>query len=197
MILSILIFIFIFLTGFNGVFYEHHLDKTHHILNKKTLYNSCKPWDNLIKVFSDKYNIDKTLVKSIIYVESTGNTYAKSKSNAIGLMQIKPFSAGLEVYRFLHKKGHPSIKQLYNPKINISIGTAYISLLQKKMLYGIQNKDILRYSTILSYVNGNKALLNIFSLNKKKAISIINNMTKKEFCIYIKKNIHQNKLYII
>ncbi|WAI19205.1 MAG: hypothetical protein OW720_01365 [Buchnera aphidicola (Brevicoryne brassicae)] len=55
----------------------------------------------------------------------------------------------------------------------------------------------MRCATIVSYVNGTNALLKIFSKNRKEAISIINSMTIKSFCAYIKKNIQQNKHLII
>jgi len=103
-------------------------------------------------------------------------------------MQIKPSAAGLDIYRINGKKGQPSIKELYNPRININIGTSYIHLLQKKNLFGIKNKEMMRYATIVSYVNGTSALLKIFSKNKNIAIKIINNMTIKKFLKCIKKH---------
>ncbi|WP_234414137.1 transglycosylase SLT domain-containing protein [Buchnera aphidicola] len=123
-----------------------------------------------------------------MYVESSGNPYAKSRSNAIGLMQIKPSAAGLEIYRLNGKKGQPSVRELYNPKVNINIGTSYLNLLQKKNLLGIKNKEIMRCATIVSYVNGAHALLKIFSKNRDEAIKKINSMTVKTFFKYVKKH---------
>lgn len=102
-------------------------------LNKKYIQKKIQNWSSLIKQASIKYNIDEKLIKSIVYVESSGNQYAKSSSNAIGLMQIKPSAAGLDIYRLIGKKGQPSIRELYNPKININIGASYINLLKKKI----------------------------------------------------------------
>jgi membrane-bound lytic murein transglycosylase E len=157
-------------------------------LNKKNIEKTIYNWNFLIKKASNKYNVEEKLIKSIIYAESSGNPYAKSESNAIGLMQIKPSAAGLEIYRLNGKKGQPSVKELYNPKININIGTSYINLLQKKNLFGIKNKEIMRYATIVAYVNGTSALLKIFSKNRNKAIKIINSMTVKTFFKYVKKH---------
>jgi len=103
-------------------------------------------------------------------------------------MQIKPSAAGLDIYRLNGKRNQPSIKELYNPKINISIGASYINLLQKKKLIGIKNKEIMRYATIVAYVNGTTALLKIFSKNKNTAIEIINSMTVQTFFKNIKKH---------
>lgn len=145
-------------------------------------------WNNFIKNASNKYHVDEKLIKSIIYVESAGNPCAKSSSNAIGLMQIKPSAAGVDIYRMNGKKGQPSFTELYNPRININIGTSYLRLLQKKNLLGIQNKEIMRYATIVAYVNGTSALLKIFAQDKNTAIKIINTMTKTKFLQYIKKH---------
>lgn len=195
--LKISILFIIFFTGFSKFLTAQESFKENGFTDKKIIENTCNHWTNFINNAALQYNVDNKLIKSIIYVESSGNPFAKSRSNAIGLMQIKPASAGLEVYRLQGKKGQPSIKELYDPKININIGTAYINCLQKKYLLGIKNKEIMKYATILSYVNGPSALLKTFSQNTRKAISIINTMTIKSFFEYVKKNIHQNKRLII
>ncbi|XBC39457.1 MAG: transglycosylase SLT domain-containing protein [Buchnera aphidicola (Nurudea shiraii)] len=151
-------------------------------------------FSKIIQQSSKKYNVDPNLVKSIICVESSGNIKAISRSKAIGLMQIKQFSAGKEVYRFQGKSGQPSIYDLYNPKTNIEIGTAYIHILQEKNLSGIHNLEILRYATIVSYSNGPNMLLKIFSNNRLSAIKKINKLKKQEFLNYIKKNTQNCKL---
>ncbi|WP_082248320.1 transglycosylase SLT domain-containing protein [Buchnera aphidicola] len=193
----ILVISLIFLTGCNNFINTQTYFKKKYFLNKNIIENRIHSWNNITKIAAYKYHVDEKLIKSIIYAESSGNPYAKSSSNAIGLMQIKPSAAGFEIYRLQGKKRQPSLKELYNPKINIDIGTAYISLLQTKKLLGIKNKELMRYATIVSYVNGDSALLKLFSKNRKKAISIINTMNINSFCAYIKKNIQQSKLQII
>ncbi|WP_367678259.1 transglycosylase SLT domain-containing protein [Buchnera aphidicola] len=132
MTLAILIISLVLLTGCNKFSNKKIYTKKNYFLNKHSIENTIHNWSYLIKISANQYNIDEKLIKAIIYTESSGNPYAKSHSNAIGLMQIKPSSAGAEIYRMNGKKGQPSIQSLYNPKININIGTAYISLLQKK-----------------------------------------------------------------
>ncbi|QCI22712.1 transglycosylase SLT domain-containing protein [Buchnera aphidicola] len=196
MTLGIIIITMLLLTGCNQFVHIKQNSTINYFLNKKSIENTLKNWNDIIKIAAHQYKVDEKLIKSIIYAESSGNPYAKSKSNAIGLMQIKPSSAGAEVYRLNGKKGQPSIKALYNPRINIDIGTAYISFLQKKLI-SIKDKDVMRYATIVSYVNGNSALLKTFSKNRKEAINMINTMTKKSFCAHIKKNIQQFKPFVI
>jgi len=194
--LGILVISFLLLTGCNQFVNIKQNSKINYFLNKNSIENTLRDWNNIIQVAAHKYKVEEKLIKSIIYVESSGNPYAKSKSNAIGLMQIKPSAAGMEVYRLNGKKGQPSIKELYNPKININIGTAYISFLEKRLM-NIKNKDVMRYATIVSYVNGTSALLKTFSKNRKEAINIINTMTTEDFCTHIKKNIQQFKHLVI
>jgi len=194
--LGILIVSIVLLTGCNEFLNTKSNFKINYFVNKNSIKDTLNNWNNIIKVAAHKYKVDEKLIKSIIYAESSGNPFAKSKSNAIGLMQIKPSSAGAEVYRLEGKKGQPSIKELYDPQTNINIGTTYISFLQKKLI-GIKNKDVMRCATIVSYVNGISALLKIFSKNNKEAIDIINTMSIKNFCIYIKKNIQQFKHLVI
>jgi len=190
--LGILIICFLLLTGSSQFFNIKKNLTINYFLNKNSIQNTLNHWNDIVEVAAHKYKVDEKLIKSIIYVESSGNPCAKSKSNAIGLMQIKPSSAGAEVYRLYGKKGQPSIKELYNPKINIDMGTAYISFLQKKFST-IKNKDVMRYATIVSYVNGASALLKTFSKNSKEAIDIINTMTTQSFYTHVKKNIQQFK----
>ncbi|QCI15942.1 transglycosylase SLT domain-containing protein [Buchnera aphidicola] len=194
--LGIIIISIILLTGFNKFLHTESNLKMNYSITKKSIEKKLYKWNSFIEEASQKYKVDKKLIQSIIYVESSGNPNAKSSSNAIGLMQIKPSSAGLEVYRFYGKKNQPSIEELYNPQNNINIGTAYLNILQKSLI-NIKNKDIMKYATIISYVNGKSAFLKIFAKNNKEAIAIINQMTLKSFFSYVKKNIQQNKHFLI
>ncbi|AAO26972.1 membrane-bound lytic murein transglycosylase E [Buchnera aphidicola str. Bp (Baizongia pistaciae)] len=152
-------------------------------------------WFKIINLFSKKYNVDKKLITAIICVESSGNTHAVSISKAIGLMQIKPFSAGREVYRFRGLLNQPSDVDLYDPKINIDIGTSYINILRNKILSGIKNSEILLYATIISYAHGASKLLKSFSYNKTLAIKKINKMKIKEFLDYIHNKYSEKKAW--
>ncbi|QCI24341.1 murein transglycosylase [Buchnera aphidicola (Muscaphis stroyani)] len=197
MVFGILFFSIILLTGHSSFLKKTENFKKISFLNTASIENTLHKWNKLIQIASYKYNVDLKLIKSIIYTESFGIPCARSKSNAIGLMQIKPSTAGAEVYRLKKRKGQPSIQELCNPNKNIDIGVFYISILQNKYLIGIKDKEIMRYATILAYVNGASALLKIFDRNTKMAIQMINNMTKKVFLKYVKKNIQLHKQCII
>ncbi|WDI78410.1 transglycosylase SLT domain-containing protein [Candidatus Purcelliella pentastirinorum] len=158
-------------------------------INNKISYKNLKTiekWNKLILEASKKYKIDIKLIISLIKIESNGNPCAISKSNAIGLMQIKPSTAGKEVYRNRKIEGQPSKNKLKDPKTNIDIGANYIYLLQYKMLNKIKNKKILRYAIIVSYVGGISILLKIFSNKQKTSMKIINKISPNKFLWYIK-----------
>lgn len=133
------------------------------------------------------YGVDEKLISAIISVESGGNPTVVSRSNAVGLMQIKASTAGREVYRKQGRRGQPSIHELRDPAKNIDIGTAYLKLLQDSVLAGIRDPLTLRYATIVSYANGAGALLRTFSRDRERAIAMINAMTPDEFYQHVQK----------
>ncbi len=126
------------------------------------------------------YGVDENLVKAIIQVESGFNPSAVSRSNAVGLMQLKADTAGRDAYRFKGRYGQPSTFELKDPAINIDLGTAYLGILQRQ-LSGIANPQTLRYALTVAYVNGAGALLRTFSGDRGRAIAMINNMTPDQF----------------
>ncbi len=127
------------------------------------------------------YGVDEKLISAIISVESGGNPAAVSRSNAVGLMQIKASTAGREVYRVQGRHGQPSTAELRDPAKNIDIGVAYLRILQESALAGIRDPLTLRYATIVSYANGAGALLRTFSRDRDRAIAMINAMSPYEF----------------
>lgn len=127
------------------------------------------------------YGVDQKLISAIITVESGGNPGVVSRSNAVGLMQIKAATAGREVYRVRGRRGQPSRAELRDPAKNIDIGTAYIKILQESALAGIRDPLTLRYATIVSYSNGAGALLRTFSRDRDRAIAMINAMSPEAF----------------
>ncbi len=144
------------------------------------------PYGTVIQQAASTYGVDETLVKAIIQVESGYNPSAVSKSNAIGLMQLKASTAGRDAYRLQGRDGQPTTHELKDPRVNIELGTAYLSMLQQQ-LAGIDNPKTLRYATTVAYANGAGALLRTFSKDRVFAVAQINQMTPEEFYKYIEK----------
>ncbi|OON41462.1 lytic transglycosylase [Izhakiella australiensis] len=145
-------------------------------------------WSLFTEQASKVYGVDQKLIDAIISVESGGNPTVVSRSNAIGLMQIKASTAGKEVYRSQGRHGQPSNRDLRDPAINIDIGTAYISLLREQSLAGIRNPETMRYALIVSYANGAGALLRTFSSDRNKAIAMINAMSPEAFYQHVQRS---------
>ncbi|URJ31108.1 transglycosylase SLT domain-containing protein [Blochmannia endosymbiont of Camponotus sp.] len=143
-----------------------------------SIYNDC------IHRCAINYGVDASLVKAIIQVESNYDPTVISKSNAVGLMQLKADTAGRDAYRLKGWKGEPSVHELKNAVVNIDLGTAYLSILQKQ-LEGIINSRTRRYAVIVAYVNGLSALLKTFAIDRSYAIEKINKLTPDQFYQYI------------
>lgn len=101
-------------------------------------------------------------------IESSFNPYAVSSSDALGLMQIMPATAGRDVFRMQGKSGQPSRSYLFDPANNIDVGTAYISILQNSYLGDIKDPVSRRYAVIQAYNGGAGSVLRIFHSDKKK-----------------------------
>lgn len=138
-------------------------------------------YDDVIEDAADEYNVDQKLIAAIIQVESSFNPKAVSPSNAIGLMQLKANTAGCDAYRFKGKRGCPDDDDLLDPETNIDLGAAYIGALQQQQLKWIDDPVTRRYATEVAYANGAGALLRTFSSDRKKAISMINNLSPEAF----------------
>lgn len=82
------------------------------------------PYSKPIGQASQVYGIPKSLIAAVIKCESDWNYQALSKANARGLMQVLPRTA---LGTFGVRPEH-----LWDPAINISVGTAYLRLLANR-----------------------------------------------------------------
>ncbi|MCS3407065.1 transglycosylase SLT domain-containing protein [Serratia sp. AKBS12] len=137
-------------------------------------------FDDAIEDAADDYDVDAKLITAMIQVESGFNPQAVSRSNAIGLMQLKASTAGCDAYRFKGKSGCPDDDDLLDPDTNIDLGAAYLASLQRQ-LKGIDDPVTLRYATEVAYANGAGALLRTFSSNRKQAVRMINSLSPEAF----------------
>jgi len=87
------------------------------------VFYPLKWWSN-IKEEAKRHNIDPYLIAGLIRQETVFTPNARSRANALGLMQLLPY-VGRDVAR---KTGNGSItaNDLFNPVLNIQLGTAYV-----------------------------------------------------------------------
>jgi len=76
---------------------------------------------NLIDKYSEKYNIDKNLVKAVVKQESGFNSKAVSSAGAMGLMQLMPATAK-----------DLGVRNPFDAEQNIAGGTKYLKTLINK-----------------------------------------------------------------
>ena len=96
----------------------------------KLFINDAYPikYQSLVEKYSKEYEVDKSLIYSIIRTESHFNKNAKSYADARGLMQLTP-----ETFEWLQTKVPEDeaydTEDLYDEEINIKYGTKFLQLL--------------------------------------------------------------------
>lgn len=84
----------------------------------------------LVEKYAEKYQVNPALIFAIIRQESTFRKKVKSNAGALGLMQVIP-STARKMSR-IYKIPLGSMRQMYQAKTNLKIGTAYVSHLSKR-----------------------------------------------------------------
>jgi soluble lytic murein transglycosylase len=74
-----------------------------------------------------KHDLDISWVYGVIRQESAFNPSVRSHAGAMGLMQLMPATARHVARKLLKRKRSPHRRDLTNPKINIELGTTYLS----------------------------------------------------------------------
>lgn len=89
-----------------------------------------RPYHEVVRTYSDQYGVDELLIYAVMKTESGHDPMAISKSGAKGLMQImnRTGNWGAEVCKILDY----SSDRLFEPDINIQIGTWYLAKLMKQ-----------------------------------------------------------------
>lgn len=137
--------------------------------------------------YAEENNIDPLLVFAIIKAESNFNHSIQSSSGAIGLMQLME-STAIEMAKEV--KQEIVVKEaLYNPEINIKIGTFYYA-------YLIQHYEGNEYLALAAY---NAGMGNVDKWIKEGIIkadgSDLENIPYKETNNYVRKIIRDYKIY--
>ena len=149
-----LLILVVFLAGCSS---KH--DYTNPPWNPEVPVKRAMQWMPISEKAGAAWGVDPQLITAIIAIESGGNPAVVSKSGAVGLMQLKPSTSGRDVYRRMGWRGEPSVSELKNPERNISMGAAYLSILENGPLAGIKDPQVMRYAVVVSYANGAGALL--------------------------------------
>jgi soluble lytic murein transglycosylase len=99
-------------------------------------------YEAIVRGHAHNYDLDPSLLAAVIYQESKFNAGARSRSGAIGLMQLLPDTAkGIAV----HTGGSRfRVSDLYDPEINVRYGAWYLRHLLDK--YGDERTALAAYN---------------------------------------------------
>jgi len=143
-------------------------------------------YQNLIIETSKKYNLEPSIVASLINVESSYEENAKSNKSAIGLMQVKLDTANYILT--LNNALKIEEKQLFEPATNIEVGCMYLNYLNKKF------NDI--FTTLAAYNAGETRVRSwLSSTTYSKDKITLHYIPYKETENYIKKIKNNLKFY--
>ena len=97
--------------------------------NDSSFFNfaQSQSWYPYVAQFSTQYGVPQSIILGIIEQESGGNSNSQSSAGAMGLMQIMPNTA--QQVASANNISYSGQSSLFNPVINIQIGTAYLSSL--------------------------------------------------------------------
>jgi soluble lytic murein transglycosylase len=99
-------------------------------------------YPDYVRVHAREHDLDPALLAAVIYQESKFRTHARSRSGAIGLMQLTPKTArGIAI-----RTGGTRFRtdDLYDPDINIRYGAWYLDDLFRK--YGSERLVLAAYN---------------------------------------------------
>lgn len=148
--------------------------------------NNVRAW---VTQASNRFNLPESLILAIIETESGFNPFAVSHANAYGLMQIIPSTAGADVFqKVLKKPGQPSRDYLFNAQNNITVGSAYLTILRDNYLSKIENPTSQLYCIISAYNSGSGNVFKTFHHNRKQAIQRINSLSVEDVLWRLRKH---------
>jgi soluble lytic murein transglycosylase-like protein len=103
---------------------------------------AIRPWDEIIKRYSQEFGVDPELVRAVLFVESSGKPNIVSRKGARGLMQLTRATAD-----------YMNVKNVFDPEENIKAGVKYIAWLIKKY---DETNALLAYNAGISRLEQNK-----------------------------------------
>lgn len=88
-------------------------------------------YQDLVHRYSERFGVEPSFILSIMRAESFFNPRVESPAHARGLMQLMPFTAD-RVAKSIGLKKQIDMDALFDPQVNIQLGTAYLSRLLRQ-----------------------------------------------------------------
>ncbi len=176
-----LLILVVFLAGCSS---KH--DYTNPPWNPEVPVKRAMQWMPISEKAGAAWGVDPQLITAIIAIESGGNPVVVSnprrRTDAAQAVDLRTrcLSADGLARRTVGQRAE-------NPERNISMGAAYLSILENGPLAGIKDPQVMRYAVVVSYANGAGALLRTFSSDRQDAIDEINDLDADEFFEHVVK----------
>ncbi len=108
---------------FGNIYYRQYFKQTRWIRNPlaPTDYAKFSRYAPLFRKYGARYGFDWMLLAAVAYQESELNHHRRSRSGAIGLMQVMPSTS---------KDTHVDIQNINNPENNVHAGAKYLAVLR-------------------------------------------------------------------
>ena len=94
------------------------------IYQRVAFHPNVKRFEPLVARYARQHGVDLALVKAVIAAESAYEPEAVSPKGALGLMQVIPATA--ERYGVADDRRRTVAQKLFDPAINLSVGTRYL-----------------------------------------------------------------------
>ena len=159
-----------------------------YLLESRGFFVNQNRYDEIIIAAGKRHKIDPCLIKAVIAQESVFNSKVVGGAGEIGLMQVLPEGSVTDWAR-AHKRKVPHKNFLFDPQLNIEIGTWYLKralLRWQKYKYGTE-------LALCQYNAGERRA------NKWKPISfegkVVDRITIKSTKIYVKRIMNKYQDY--
>lgn len=113
-----------------------------YILQSRGFFVDENKYDAFIHEAAARHGVDPMLIKAVIFQESVFDSKVVGSAGEVGLMQVLP-SGSVEDWAVFYKRKAPAKAFLFDPRLNIEIGTWYL----KK---GLSRWEKYKYSTELA-----------------------------------------------
>lgn len=150
-----------------------------------------KQFTEIIETNSKRYHIDKELIRAVIFEESKFQVNTRGKAGEIGLMQILPKASVVDWAR-VHKRKVPTNYELFNPELNIAIGTWYLNRVMQRYQESDEKIELALSAYNAGYKNADK-YRKLSRENKKSVIENIDIASTKRYVTKIMKRYEKYK----
>ncbi|TAJ09965.1 MAG: DUF3393 domain-containing protein [Nitrospirae bacterium] len=160
-------------------------------------------YQDVVPPYAKQHGLDPRLLYAVIHTESFFNPRAQSPSPTYGLMQLVPRAAARDAYNFLYKEDRVlDDEYLLDPAHNVELGAAYLRLLRKQLVGGLEAGDKQTSLLICAYKWGpanvqNKVLkqVRIQDLTDTQVLSLLAQRAPEDTRLYLRQVRDRMELY--